>query len=280
MSTATAITAADINKLRQATGAGMMDCRKALTETNGDFEGAIDWLRKQGQKVAAKRSDREAKEGVVIARTDAAHKKGIVLTISCETDFVSKNDDFVAFATSIADAAMANDVKSAEELNEVTIDGAKVSDLINDKLASIGEKIAISRFERIEAEYVASYIHGANRMGVLVGMNKTAEEAGKDVAMQIAAMNPLAVDADSVPAETVERERAIVTETIAADPKMAGKPAEMIAKIADGKLNAFFKENTLSAQLFVKDNTKTIAEYLKSVDSELKVLDFKRVALG
>ena len=280
MSTATAITAADINKLRQATGAGMMDCRKALTETNGDFEGAIDWLRKQGQKVAAKRSDREAKEGVVIARTDAEHKKGIVLTISCETDFVSKNDDFVAFATSIADAAMANDVKSAEELNEVTINGAKVSDLINDKLASIGEKIAISRFERIEAEYVASYIHGANRMGVLVGMNKTAEEAGKDVAMQIAAMNPLAVDADSVPAETVERERAIVTETIAADPKMAGKPAEMIAKIADGKLNAFFKENTLSAQLFVKDNTKTIAEYLKSVDSELKVLDFKRVALG
>ena len=280
MSTATAITAADINKLRQATGAGMMDCRKALTETNGDFEGAIDWLRKQGQKVAAKRSDREAKEGVVIARTDAEHKKGIVLTISCETDFVSKNDDFVAFATSIADAAMANDVKSAEELNEVTINGAKVSDLINDKLASIGEKIAVSRFERIEAEYVASYIHGANRMGVLVGMNKTAEEAGKDVAMQIAAMNPLAVDADSVPAETVERERAIVTETIAADPKMAGKPAEMIAKIADGKLNAFFKENTLSAQLFVKDNTKTIAEYLKSVDSELKVLDFKRVALG
>ena len=280
MSTAVAITAADINKLRQATGAGMMDCRKALTETNGDFEGAIDWLRKQGQKVAAKRSDREAKEGVVIARTDAAHKKGIVLTISCETDFVSKNDDFVAFATSIADAAMANDVKSAEELNEVTINGAKVADLINDKLASIGEKIAVSRFERIEAEYVASYIHGANRMGVLVGMNKTAEEAGKDVAMQIAAMNPLAVDADSVPAETVERERAIVTETIAADPKMAGKPAEMIAKIADGKLNAFFKENTLSAQLFVKDNTKTIAEYLKSVDSELKVLDFKRVALG
>ena len=280
MSTAVAITAADINKLRQATGAGMMDCRKALTETNGDFEGAIDWLRKQGQKVAAKRSDREAKEGVVIARTDAEHKKGIVLTISCETDFVSKNDDFVAFATSIADAAMANDVKSAEELNEVTINGAKVSDLINDKLASIGEKIAVSRFERIEAEYVASYIHGANRMGVLVGMNKTAEEAGKDVAMQIAAMNPLAVDADSVPAETVERERAIVTETIAADPKMAGKPAEMIAKIADGKLNAFFKENTLSAQLFVKDNTKTIAEYLKSVDSELKVLDFKRVALG
>jgi len=279
MSTAT-ITAQDINKLRQATGAGMMDCRKALTETNGDFEGAIDWLRKQGQKVAAKRSDREAKEGVVVARTTFDHKVGIVLTISSETDFVSKNADFVAFANSIADAAIANDVKSAEELNDVTINGAKVSDMINDKLASIGEKIGISRFERIEAPYVASYIHGANRMGVLVGLNKESAEAGKDIAMQIAAMNPLAVDPASIPATTVERERAIVTEQIAADPKMAGKPAEMIAKIADGKLNAFFKENTLGAQLFVKDNSKSVTEYLKSVDSELKVVEFKRVALG
>ncbi|RYZ25630.1 MAG: translation elongation factor Ts, partial [Chitinophagaceae bacterium] len=203
MSTAT-ITAQDINKLRQATGAGMMDCRKALTETNGDFEAAIDWLRKQGQKVAAKRSDREAKEGVVIAKTTPDNKTGIVLTISCETDFVSKNADFVAFAQSIADAAVANNVKSAEELNEVSINGAKVSDMINDKLASIGEKIGVARFERVEAPYVASYIHGAYRMGVLVGFNKEAGEAGKDVAMQIAAMNPLAVDANSVPAETVE----------------------------------------------------------------------------
>jgi len=279
MSTAT-ITAQDINKLRQATGAGMMDCRKALTETNGDFESAIDWLRKQGQKVAAKRSDREAKEGVVVARTTFDNKTGIVLTISSETDFVSKNADFVAFANSIADAAIGNNVKSAEELNEVTVDGAKISDLINDKLASIGEKIGISRFERIDAPYVASYIHGANRMGVLVGLNKEAAEAGRDVAMQIAAMNPLAVDPSAVPAETVQRERAIVTEQISADPKMAGKPAEMISKIADGKLNAFFKENTLAAQLFVKDTSKTVAEYLKSVDSELKVLEFKRVALG
>jgi elongation factor Ts len=279
MSTVT-ITAQDINKLRQATGAGMMDCRKALTETNGDFEAAIDWLRKQGQKVAAKRSDREAKEGVVIARTTFDNKVGIVLTISSETDFVSKNADFVAFATSIADAAIANNVKSAEELNDVTVNGAKVSDMINDKLAAIGEKIGVARFERLEAPYVASYIHGANRIGVLVAFNKTAEEAGKDIAMQIAAMNPLAVDANSVPAETIERERAIVTETISADPKMAGKPADMIAKIADGKLNAFFKDNTLAAQLYVKDNSKTVSDYLKSIDSELKVLDFKRVALG
>jgi elongation factor Ts len=279
MSTTTTITAQDINKLRQATGAGMMDCRKALTETNGDFEAAIDWLRKQGQKVAAKRSDREAKEGVIIAKTSADHKVGFVVCISCETDFVSKNAEFVAFAQSIADAAVANDVKSAEELNEVVINGAKVSDMINDKLASIGEKIGVAKFERIEAPYVASYIHGSYRMGVLVGLSKDAEEAGKDVAMQIAAMNPLAVDADSISAETIERERAIVVDTMKADPKMAGKPDEMIAKIAEGKLNAFFKENTLLAQAFVKDGGITVEAYLKSA-GDVKVTEFKRVALG
>ena len=257
----------------------MLDCRKALTETNGDFEAAIDWLRKQGQKVAAKRSDREAKEGVIIARTSADHKVGFVVCISCETDFVSKNTDFVAFATSIADAAVANDVKSAEELNEVSINGAKVADLINDKLASIGEKIGVAKFERIEAPYVASYIHGANRMGVLVGLTTDAAEAGKDVAMQIAAMNPLAVDANSIPAETIERERAIVIETMKADPKMAGKPEEMVAKIAEGKLNAFFKENTLLAQAFVKDGAITVEAYLKSAGN-VTVTEFKRVALG
>ena len=279
MSTVT-ITAADINKLRQATGAGMLDCRKALTETNGDFEAAIDWLRKQGQKGAAKRSDREAKEGVIIAGTSADHKTGFIVCISCETDFVSKNAEFVAFAKSIAEAAIANDVKSAEELNEVSINGAKVADLINDKLTSIGEKIGVAKFERIEAPFVASYIHGANRMGVLVGLSAEAAEAGKDVAMQIAAMNPLAVDPESIPAASVERERAIVVETMKADPKMAGKPDEMIAKIAEGKLNAFFKENTLLAQAFVKDGGKTVVEYLKSVSADLKVTEFKRVALG
>lgn len=279
MSTVT-ITAQDINKLRQATGAGMMDCRKALTETNGDFEAAIDWLRKQGQKVAAKRSDREAKEGVIIAKTSADNKVGFIVCISCETDFVSKNAEFVAFAQTIADAAVANDVKSVEELNEVVINGAKVSDMINDKLASIGEKIGVAKFERIEAPYVASYIHGAYRMGVLVGLSKEAEEAGKDIAMQIAAMNPLAVDAESISAETIERERAIVVDTMKADPKMAGKPDDMIAKIAEGKLNAFFKEQTLLAQAFVKDGGQSVADYLKSVGGDLKVTEFKRVALG
>jgi len=276
----TTITAADINKLRQMTGAGMMDCRKALTENNGDFEAAIDWLRKKGQKVAALRGDREAKEGVVLAKTTADHKTGIALCLSCETDFVSKNAEFVAFAQSIIDAAVANNVKGTEELNGVAINGAKIADLVNDKLASIGEKIGISKFERIDSEYVASYIHGANRMAVLVGLNKAGEDAGKDVAMQIAAMNPVAIDPNSVPADVVAREKAIVTEQIKADPKMAGKPDEMIAKIADGKLNAFFKESTLLAQAFVKDGSKSVGDYLKSVDASISVLSFKRVALG
>ncbi|HLA53016.1 MAG TPA: translation elongation factor Ts [Flavitalea sp.] len=279
MSTAT-ITAADINKLRQATGAGMMDCRKALTETNGDFEAAIDWLRKKGAKVAALRGDREAKEGVVIARTNADKKTGIAFCVSCETDFVSKNADFVAFAQSIGDAAVKNNVKSAEELNSSTINGAKISDLVNDKLASIGEKIGITKFQRLDAPFVSSYIHGANRIGVLVGFSKEVADAGKDIAMQIAAMNPIAVDSDSVPQATIDRERDIVTEQIKADPKMAGKPAEMITKIADGKLNAFFKEQTLLAQVYVKDGGRSVADYLKSVDGTLKVTAFKRVALG
>jgi len=279
MSTVT-ITAADINKLRQTTGAGMMDCRKALTETNGDFEAAIDWLRKKGQKVAALRGDRDAKEGVVLAKTTADNKTGIALCLSCETDFVSKNSDFVAFAQSIMNAAVENNVKSAEELNNVSINGARIADMVNDKLASIGEKIGISKFERIDADFVASYIHGANRMGVLVGLNKSESDAGKDVAMQIAAMNPVAIDAASIPADVVAREKAIVTDLIKNDPKMAGKPEEMIAKIAEGKLNSFFKENTLLAQAFVKDAGKTVGDYLKEVNSDLKVVAFKRVALG
>jgi elongation factor Ts len=276
-----AITAADINKLRQSTGAAMMDCKKALTESNGDFEAAIDWLRKQGQKIAAKRSDRDAKEGVVLAKTTADNKTGISLCVSCETDFVSKNADFVAFAQSIMDAAIENNVADAAALAAVTVNGNTVANMLSDKIASIGEKIEVSKFERIDANYVASYIHGANRLGVLVGFNKAvSEEAGKDVAMQIAAMNPVAVDADSVSPEMVERERAIIVDVMKQDPKMEGKPDEMINKIAEGKLNAFFKENTLTAQMFVKDQSKTVGEYIKSVDAEAKAVSMKRVALG
>ena len=279
MSTTT-ISVQDINKLRQATGAGMMDCRKALTETNGDFEAAIDWLRKQGQKIAAKRSDREAKEGVVIAQTTSDNKSGIVVCVSCETDFVSKNADFVAFVKSIADAAIANpEIKTVEELNNASVGNAKVSDLVNDKLASIGEKIAVTKFERVNAPYVASYIHGAYRIGVLVGLDKEAPEAGKDVAMQIAALNPVAVDAASVPADVIAREKSIIMDVMKEDPKMAGKPEEMLAKIAEGKMGAFFKEQTLTAQAFVKDAAKSVGDYLKE-SGDVKVTEFKRVALG
>jgi elongation factor Ts len=278
MSTIT-ITAAEINNLRKTTSAGMMDCRKALEASNGDFEAAIDWLRKQGQKVASKRQDREAKEGVVIAQTTADHKTGFVLCLSCETDFVSKNADFVAFAQSIMDTAIKHNIKTIEELNNTSLDGVAIAEKINEQVGKIAEKINITRFERIEAEAVAAYIHGAYRMGVLVGFNK-ANEVGKDVAMQIAAMNPVAIDESSVSPEVIAREKAIVMDLIKNDPKMAGKPEEMLEKIAAGKLNTFFKESTLLAQSFVKDNSQTVGDYVKSVDSALKVTAFKRVALG
>jgi len=276
MSTTTTITAADINKLRQQTGAGMMDCRKALTESNGEFEAAIDYLRKKGQKVAALRGDREAKEGVVIAKTTEDNKTGFIINVSCETDFVSKNAEYVAFAKSIMEAAIANNVKSIEELNSVKIGNETVTDKLNEQVAKIGEKISVSRFERVEAEFVAAYIHGAYRMGVLVGFNKDAGEAGKDIAMQIAAMNPIAVDQSSVAPEVIAREKNIAIEQVKAE----GKPAEMAEKIAMGKIAKFFKESTLLAQPFVKDNNKSVAEYLKSIDADLKVTEFKRVALG
>jgi elongation factor Ts len=282
MTTAT-ITAADINKLRQATGAGMMDCRKALQESDGDFEKAIDYLRKKGQKVAALRSDREAKEGVILAKTDADHQTGYIITLACETDFVAKNADFVAFAQSIMNKALDKNISSLEDLLATKIDGVAVSDKINDQVARIGEKIQLARFEKLEATGVAAYIHGANRMGVLVGLsanNEAVLEAGRNLAMQIAAMNPVAVDADAVSPEMISRERAIVTEQIKNDPKMAGKPDEMIDKIATGKLNAFFKENTLIAQPYVRDASKTVGDYLKSIDPAVKVTRFIRVQLG
>jgi elongation factor Ts len=275
MSTTT-ITAAEINKLRQQTGAGMMDCRKALVESNGDFEAAIDYLRKKGQKVAALRGDREAKEGVVIAKTTEDHKTGYIINVSCETDFVSKNAEYIAFAQSIMDAAIANNVDNVEELNAVKIGNETIADKLNEQVAKIGEKISVSRFEKIEAPYVAAYIHGSYRMGVLVGLNKANEEAGKDVAMQIAAMNPIAIDAALVPQETIERERNIAIEQIKAE----GKPADMAEKIAAGKVNKFFKESTLMAQAFVKDGNKSVGDFLKGLDADLKVIAFKRVALG
>ena len=277
MSTITiTITAADINKLRQQTGAGMMDCRKALTESNGDFEAAIDYLRKKGQKVAALRGDREAKEGVIIAKTTSDNKTGFVINVSCETDFVSKNAEYIAFAQSIMDAAIANNVNNVEELQKVKVGNETIADKLNEQVAKIGEKISVSKFEKIEAPYVAAYIHGSYRMGVLVGLNKVNEEVGKDVAMQIAAMNPIAIDQSGVSPEIIAREKNIALEQVKAE----GKPAEMAEKIATGKINKFFKESTLLAQAFVKDGNKSVGDYLKSADADLKIIEFKRVALG
>jgi elongation factor Ts len=274
---AATITAADVNKLRQQTGAGMMDCRKALVESDGDFEQAVDYLRKKGQKVAALRSDRETKEGVIIAKTAADGKSGVVVALGCETDFVAKNEDFIKFAQSLVDLALTSGANTVEELGAATLDGATVNDKVNDQVAKIGEKITLARFEKISASSVTAYIHGNYRMGVLVGFStEVAEEVGKDIAMQIAAMNPLAVDADGVSAELIAREKAIALEQIAAE----GKTGDMAEKIAMGKVNKFFKENTLVNQAFVKDNSKTVADYLKSVGADVKVTGFSRIALG
>ena len=274
------ITAADVNKLRQQTGAGMMDCRKALAESNGDFENAIDYLRKKGQKVAANRSDREAKEGVVIAKANADNTYGIVIVLSSETDFVAKNEDFVAFAQEIADIALNSIVSSIDDLKAQPMGNATLGEKLMEVVAKIGEKIDLTRFEQVTAAAVIPYIHSGYRIGVLVGMTPAANEgivaAGRDVAMQIAAMKPLAVDADNVPAETVAREKAIAVEQIMAE----GKAADMAEKIAAGKLNKFFKENTLLPQAFVKDNSKTVAEYLTSVSKGLTVTTFVRLAVG
>lgn len=277
------ITAQDVAKLRAQTGAGMADCRKALVESNGDFEGAIDYLRKKGQKVAANRSDREAKEGVVVARTNADGNYGIIVQLSSETDFVSKNADFIQFANDIATLAEQNMPDNIDALKALPMGGTTVAEKLNETVAKIGEKIDIVRYEQVSADQVVAYIHGNYRIGVLVGMNNAKGDhviaAGKDVAMQIAAMNPLGLSHESIEPHVIERERNIVMEQMQADPKMAGKPQEMISKVAEGKLNAFFKENTLLAQPFVKDNGKSVSDYIKSVDKNLGVTQFKRVAI-
>jgi elongation factor Ts len=279
MSTVT-ISAADVNKLRQQTGAGMMDCRKALMESEGDFEKAIDYLRKKGQKVAANRSDRDAKEGVVIAKASSDNTYGVIVNLSSETDFVSKNAEFIAFAQNLTDIALNTKATSIDELKAAAMEGATVGDKLLEMVAKIGEKIDVVRFEQVTAASVVPYIHAGYRIGVLVAMNKAANDAvttaGKDVAMQIAAMNPLAVDAESISAEMIEREKAIAVEQVMAE----GKTGDMAEKIAMGKLNKFFKENTLLPQAFVKDNGKTVGDYLKSVEADLTVTSFKRIAVG
>jgi len=277
------ISAADVNKLRQQTGAGMMDCKKALTETNGDFEAAIDYLRKKGAKVAASRSDRESKEGVVIARTSEDGKNGVVIVLACETDFVAKNAEFIAFANAIANVAVNALPANVEELGLLEVDTetgrVKIADALLDMTGKIGERIIVSTYEVLSGEKVVPYIHGNFRLGVLVALNANpagVDEAGKDVAMQIAAMNPVAVDKDGVDATTIERELEIAKEQIRAE----GKPEEMVEKISAGKLNKFYKDNTLLNQEFVKDPSKNIAQFLNGVEKGLTVTAFKRVVLG
>jgi elongation factor Ts len=273
------ITAADVNKLRQQTGAGMMDCKKALTEANGDFEAAVDYLRKKGAKVAASRQDRDSNEGVVIAKATADGKRGVVIELNCETDFVAKNTDFVALGNKFADLAIEKNPATLEELLALEVDGAKVSDIIIENTGKIGEKIGISKFETVTGEKVVPYIHGNYRLGVLVALNQDVagvDEAGKDVAMQIAAMNPVALDKDGVDSTTIERETEIAKEQIRAE----GKPEAMVEKIAAGKLNKFYKDNTLLNQEFVKDSSKDVRKFLNDTANGLTVTSFKRVQLG
>ncbi|MEO6904467.1 MAG: translation elongation factor Ts [Bacteroidia bacterium] len=273
------ITAADINKLRQMTGAGMMDCKKALTEAEGDFEKAIDELRKKGQKVAANRSDRDAKEGLVVAATAPNNTRGIVLVVNCETDFVAKNEEFGKFVNTILNIAVTKNPKSADELKTLAYDNnITIADKLIEQTGVIGEKIELSKYEVIEAPFVIAYNHPGNRLANIVGFNlaDVSAEVAKDVAMQVAAMAPVAVDKADVDAETIQREIEVGKEQARAE----GKPEEMLEKIAQGKLTKFYKESTLLNQEFIKDNKKTIAQYMNDTKKGLTVTGFKRLALS
>lgn len=273
------ITAQQVNELRKRTGAGMMDCKKALVETEGDMENAIDVLRKKGQKVAAKRADRDAAEGVVLAKVSDDGKYAASVMVNCETDFVAKNNDFIVFTQSILDVAVANKAKNIDELNAIELNGRKVEELILDQTGVIGEKIQLGRFEMVEAESTYSYIHPGNRIATIAGFNKCGDnlaDAGKDIVMQIAAMDPVALDKESVSDEMVKREIEVGMDQA----RQEGKPEEMLEKIAMGKLNKFYKENTLLNQAFIKDSKSNVTQYLNSVESGLTVTEFKRLALA
>jgi elongation factor Ts len=274
------ISAQDVNKLRTMTGAGMMDCKKALTEADGDFEKAIEILRKKGQKVSASRSDREAKEGSVFVKVSDDRKEAVLIALNCETDFVGKNEEFQNLGKLIVETAFAQKPASRDALLTLKAGNLTINEKITELVGKIGEKIEISEFIHMKGEAVVPYIHAGSKLGVLVslkGVNgKDVTDAGKDVGMQIAAMNPVAVDEKSVDRSTIDKELEIAKAQILAE----GKPENMVEKIAQGKLQKFFKENTLLAQPFVKDNGKTVAQYLDSVSKGLTVAEFKRVAIG
>jgi len=273
-----AITAADVNKLRQITGAGMMDCKNALIEANGDFDLAIDVLRKQGQKVAAKRADRDASEGLVIAKTSADGTRGVLVCVNCETDFVAKNSDFIAMAERLATIALEKGVGSIEGLKAAAFDsnGLTIAEKLIEQTGVIGEKIEVSACSEVKAAFVYAYNHPGNKVASIVGLNKVGfETAAKDVAMQIAAMGPIALNKESVPQNVIDKEIEIGKDLAIQE----GKPADMAEKIALGRLNKFFKESTLLAQEFIKDNKLTVDQYLKAQDKDLTATDFKRHSL-
>ncbi len=271
------ISASDVNKLRQMTGAGMMDCKKALTESNGDFEAAIDYLRKKGQKVAVNRADKEAKEGVVLAKTNADKTSVVLVALSCETDFVAKTADFIAFTDTLVNIAIAEKPANIDALKQASLGNLTVSDKLFELIGKIGEKIEIIAYEVINAPSVVAYIHPGNKLVSTLGLSLTGAEAvGKDIAMQIAAMNPVALDKDDVDPKMLEREIEIGKEQARAE----GKPEDMLEKIALGKLNKFYKENTLLNQSFIKDEKITIAQLLEQTQKGLKVTAFKRFRIG
>ena len=275
-----AITAAEVNKLRQQTGAGMMDCKNALVEANGDFETAIDLLRKKGQKIAAKRGDNEAKEGLIFAQASEDGTAGVILTLNCETDFVAKNEGFRNFVQSLVDIALANMPASLEDLKALPYDAKlSVDEKLIEQIGVLGEKLDLSKYETLKAGKVVAYNHPGNQLATLVALNSgsdAAEDAGKQVAMQIAAMNPIALDKNGVDARTIEREIEVGKDLAIQE----GKPADMAEKIAMGRLNKFFQENTLLSQQFVRDNKLTVEQFLSSTEKDLTVVDFKRFSLS
>ncbi len=280
------IKASDVKALRDQTGAGMMDCKKALVEAGGDFEKAIDLLRKKGQKLSAKRADREANEGVVIAKTSHNKNNGVVIRLSCETDFVAKNETFVAFAESIANIALKNLPNTLEDLNALPYEGElSIADKVTEQIGVTGEKLEVNMYHKIETVagqgQVLPYIHMGHKAGVILALNLEGgaelEEAGKNVAMQVAAMKPIALDKDGVDSTLVEKEIEIGKDQA----RQEGKPEEMLERIALGKLNKFYKENTLLNQTYVKaTNKESVQEYLRSINKDLTVTDFKHVTLG
>lgn len=275
------ITAADVNNLRKQTGAGMMDCKNALVEAEGNFDKAIDVLRKKGQKVAANRGDRDANEGLVIAKTTNDGKKAVMIVVNCETDFVAKNDDFGKFANTILDIAIKNNPATLEDLKKLSFDGngLTIAEKIIEQTGVIGEKIEVSGYETVEANQTVAYNHPGNKLASIVGLNKSGEiiiEAGKQVAMQIAAMNPIAINEDAVDQATIDHEMQLGREIALQE----GKPAEMVDKIAEGKLKKYLKENTLLNQASVRDGKKTVSQILNEVENGLTVTDFKRIMLG